>query len=105
MDTAATSLALAEREAEVCAREIAAGRSEAYARAYAAALIAAFAEQFAIGFLEGCEAGRVAERERIKDLVAGHAAQSAEAQRWLLARELDLSPDVLAARKRGELTH
>jgi flagellar biosynthesis/type III secretory pathway protein FliH len=96
--------AVAERrKAELYNRAIAVGCTEAYARAYAAAAAAAFLEAFIAGFAEGratgFEQGRREERERLKAVRTTYAVHGADAQRWLMARELgaDLDPAEISA--------
>ena len=93
IDTAAADL-----EATIYNREIAAGKPDSYARAFAQAFVAGFVESYEEGMATGYVQGRKLERDRLREMNREAAIHGPEAQRWLMARELDIPPvDVLLA--------
>ena len=85
IDAAATDL-----EARIYAREIAAGKTDSYARAYAKAFVAGFLESFEQGLATGRAVGRERERDRLRTMNQAAAVHGPEAQRWLMADELGI---------------
>ncbi len=82
--------AAADLEARIYAREIVAGKPDSYARAFAQAFVAGYVESFEQGLATGYAEGRVLERERLQAMNQAATVHGPEAQRWLMASELEI---------------